>query len=131
MQPAILAINHKSVDIRLNDSLVFSQDSLWSGDHQVNVELSPGLNVIEILLKKGRRASKSMPPVFLYDPVGQALTGAQYANDVSRLRASAAEYDKMVAERGAVIQIQAAAGLQFAPKQLRKRSTASTSGISV
>ncbi|MFT5470483.1 MAG: azurin/lysophospholipase L1-like esterase [Verrucomicrobiales bacterium] len=118
-QPAIIAINHKSLEIRLNDSLAFSQNSLWSGDQQVNVELTPGLNVIEILLMKGRRASKTMPPVFLYDPVGQALTRAKYANDTGSLRASAAQHDKLVAERGNVIHVQAAAGLQFAPTRLR------------
>lgn len=118
-QSAIIAINHKSLEIRLNDSLVFSQNSLWSGDQQVNVELSPGLNVVEIRLLKGRRASKSMPPVFLYDPVGQALAGAKYPSDLASLRASASQYDQIVAERGNVLHIQAAAGLQFAPTQLR------------
>lgn len=117
-QPAIIAINHKSLEIRLNDSLVFSQDSLWSGDQQVNVELKEGRNVIEILLKKGRRAAKTMPPAFLYDPVGQALTGGKYANDLETLRSSAAQYDQFIAERGNVIHVQAAAGLQFSPTKL-------------
>jgi len=118
-QPAIIAINHRSLEIRLNDSMVFSQDSYWSGDQQVNVELAAGLNVIEIFLKKGRRAPKTMPPVFLYDPVGLALTGAQYVSNQKSLRATTAEYDAFIAERGNVIHIQAAAGLQFAPKKLR------------
>ena len=118
-QPAIIAINHKNLEIRLNDSLVFSQDSLWSGDQQVNVELKPGLNVIEMLLKKGRRATKTMPPAFVYDPVGQALSGAKYANDIETLRSFAEQYDQFVAERGNVIHLQAAAGLQFSPTELR------------
>ncbi len=117
-QPAIIAINNKSLEIRLNDSMVFSQDSFWSGDQQVNVELIPGLNVIEISLKKARRSAKTMPPVFLYDPVGQALAGAQYPRDLDSLRASTAEYDKFIAERGNVIHIQSAAGLQFSPTKL-------------
>jgi azurin/sugar lactone lactonase YvrE/lysophospholipase L1-like esterase len=117
-QTAIIAINHKNLEVRLNDVLVFSQDSLWSGDQQVNVDLGPGLNVIEISLMKGRR-SGAMPPVFLYDPVGLALSGAKYPGDVEMLRSSAAQYDKLVAERGNVLHIQAAAGLQFAPTQLR------------
>ncbi len=119
-RPAIIAINHKNLDIRLNDSLVFSQDSLWSGDQQVNVELTPGRNVIEIFLKKGRgRGQSVMPPVFLYDPVGQALAGAKYVRDLETLRATTAEYDRFIAERGNVIHVQAAAGLQFAPIELR------------
>ena len=117
-QPAIIAINHKSLEIRLNDSMVFSQDSFWSGDQQVNVDLSAGLNVIEIFLKKGRRAPKTMPPVFLYDPVGQALSGARYVSDQESLSAATAEYDAFIAERGNILHIQAAAGLQFAPTKL-------------
>ncbi|MEY4484872.1 MAG: hypothetical protein RL693_2324 [Verrucomicrobiota bacterium] len=35
-QSAIIAINHKGAEIRLNDSVVFQQDPLWSGDQQVN-----------------------------------------------------------------------------------------------
>ncbi|MCX6854538.1 MAG: plastocyanin/azurin family copper-binding protein, partial [Verrucomicrobia bacterium] len=119
-QPAIIAISHKNLEIRLNDSMVFAQDSLWSGDQQVNVELTPGLNVIEIELSKGKGKTKgSGPPVFLYDPVGQALSGAKYVSDEATLRALASQHEKLVAERGNVIQVQAAAGLQFAPTQLR------------
>ncbi|MDF2378161.1 MAG: ThuA domain-containing protein [Verrucomicrobiales bacterium] len=118
-QPAIVAINHKNLEVRVNDILKFSQNSLWSGDQQVNVELEPGLNVIEIKLGKGRRSGGSMPPVYLYDPVGQALAGAQYPTSLEILQASAGEYDKMIAERGNLLFIQAAAGLQFSPTQLR------------
>ena len=115
---AIIAVNHRSIDVRLNESLVFSQDSLWSGDQQINVELVEGLNVIEIILKNGRRKTKNMPPVFVYSPVGQALDGVLYPNEVDMLRTSAAEYDALVAERGNVLRVQAAVGLQFAPKEL-------------
>lgn len=112
-QPAVISIHHRNLEIRLNDTLVFAQDTMWSGDQQVNVELTPGLNVIEITLKSGGA------PVFLYDPVGQALSGAKYVSDETSLRALAAQHDKLVAERGNVLHVQAAAGLQFAPTQLR------------
>lgn len=118
-QPAIVAINHKNLEIRVNDVLKFSQNSLWSGDQQVNIELAPGLNVIEVKLGTGRRASKTMPPVYLYDPVGEALAGARYPASLETLQASASEYDKMIEERGNLLFIQAAAGLQFSPTQLR------------
>lgn len=116
-QPAIIAINNKNLLIRLNDSVVFSQNSFWSGDQQINVKLQPGLNVIEVLLRKGRRAAKAMPPVFLYNPVGQALKGATYLSDLNALRTITAEYDQFIADRGNVIHLQAVAGLQFAPKE--------------
>ena len=37
--PAIVGINHKSLKVRLNGRLKFQQDSFWSGDQQINVEL--------------------------------------------------------------------------------------------
>ena len=118
-QSAIIAINHKSLEIRVNDVVKFSQDSLWSGDQQVNVDLVPGLNVVEVFLRKGRRPSKTLPTVSLYDPVGQALSDAKYITDMNLLRDAAAAHARLVAERGNVLRVQAAAGLQFAPKKLR------------
>ena len=117
-QPAVIAVNHRSIDVRLNESLVFSQNSLWSGDQQINVELQEGLNVIEIFLKNGRRKTKSMPPVYVYDPVGRALREAEYPNKEETLKKSAAQFDKLVAERGEVLRVQTAAGLLFSPTEL-------------
>ena len=117
-QAAIVGINHKKVKIWVNDALKFSQDSLWSGDQQVHVELEPGLNTIEVFLKGGR-GSRNMPPVHLYDPIGQALSGATYPNSLDQLARSGAAFDKMVAERGKVLRVAAAAGLQFSPTKLR------------
>ena len=117
-QPAIVAINHKNLEIRVNDALVFSQNSLWSGDQQVNVGLVPGLNAIEVLLRPGRR-SGGFPPVYLYDPVGEALSGATYPESIDRFREGAAAYQKMIEERGNLLHVQAVAGLLFSPQKLR------------
>ena len=118
-QPAIIAVSSLSLEVRLNGALKFSHNSFWSADQQVNVELQPGLNVIDIKFLKGRRTPKTMPAVYLYDPVGLALSEAQYPSDSKRLQSAAAEHDQLLAERGSVINLQAAAGLQFAPKELR------------
>ena len=118
-QSAIIAINHKNLKIRVNDVLKFSQNSLWSGDQQVNVELTSGLNVIEIQLNKGRRASGIMPPVYLYDPAGQVLGNTSYPDNLEIIQKSAAEYEKMIAERGNLLFVQAAAGLQFSPTKMQ------------
>ena len=118
-QPAVIAVSSLHLEVRLNGALKFSHDSYWSADQQVSVELEPGLNVIDITFTKGRRTPKSMPAVYLYDPVGLALSSAKYPSDPERMRSAAAEYDKLVAERGNVINLQAAAGLQFEPKQLK------------
>ena len=115
--PAIIAINHKNLVVSLNGLVVFEQNSFWSGDQRINVELKPGLNTIEVFLPKGRRAG-NMPPVYLYDPVGKALAGAQYSSDLATLRRNVAAYEQMIAERGNLISVQAAAELQFSPKEL-------------
>ncbi|NDH16767.1 MAG: hypothetical protein EBY48_06795, partial [Opitutae bacterium] len=99
-QSAIIAINHKNLKIWVNDVLKFSQNSLWSGDQQVNVELVNGLNVIEVQLNKGQRASGIMPPVYLYDPAGQVLSNTSYPDNLEIFQKSVAEYEKMIAERG-------------------------------
>ncbi len=116
--PAIIGINHKNLEVRLNGIVEFEQNSFWSGDQQINVELKPGLNVIEVFLRKARRAGP-MPPVYVYDPVGRALTGATYSSSPESLRNNVTLYDAMIAERGNLISVQAAAGLQFSPKQLK------------
>ncbi|WP_435895182.1 PVC-type heme-binding CxxCH protein [Oceaniferula spumae] len=118
-QSAIIAINHKALDIFVNGSLKFSQNSLWSGDQQVQVDLQPGVNYIEIELKKGRRATNGLPPVFLYDAVGSALSDAKYVSNPQDLERLTAAHNKMLKERGTVLRVTAAPGLQFAPKILQ------------
>ena len=116
-QPAIIGVKHLALDVRLNDSLVFSQNSLWSGDQQINVHLKKGLNTVEIFFKKSRKL-KHMPPVFIYDPVGQALTDVRYPNNLETLQTGSTEYQKSLADQGTVLRVQAAEGLQFSPKTL-------------
>ena len=118
-QSAIIAINHKNLKIWVNDVLKFSQNSLWSGDQQVNVELINGLNVIEVQLNKGRRAGGIMPPVYLYDPAGQVLSNTSYPDNLEIFQESVAEYEQMIAERGNLLFVQAAAGLQFSPTKMQ------------
>lgn len=118
-QSAIIGINHKALDVYVNGSLKFSQNSLWSGDQQIQVELQPGVNYIEIELMKGRKSSKGLPPVFLYDAVGNALNDAKYVADTKHLERLTAAHDKMLKERGTVLRLTAAPGLQFAPKTLQ------------
>jgi azurin len=119
---AIVAINHKNLEIRLNNSLVFKQDSFWSGDQQINVDLKKGLNTLDVvLLNKGRRG-RPMPPVFLYDSVGEAVQGVDYIHEVKDLRESYQAYSNQLTEQGEVIYLQTAAELQFAPKKLRVKA---------
>jgi len=117
-QSAILAINCLNLEVRVNGVTKFRQVSFWSADQQVPVELEAGENTIEVILLKGRRAAKKLPPVFLYDPVGNALAGTRYPSDSKAVLASAKAYAKAQSERDKTIRIQAAAELQFAQKEI-------------
>lgn len=119
-QPAVLALNHKCLDVRVNDILKFSQNSNWSSDQQIYIDLQEGQNVIEIELKKPNlgRGSGSLPAVYLYNSVGRALTGVQYLADSDKLKSFDVAHEKMLKERGLVLRVQAAQGLQFSPTEL-------------
>jgi len=120
-QSATIGINSKSLDVYVNGSLKFSQNSLWSGDQQIQVDLKPGVNVIEIELTKPKmgRGTRGLPPVFLYDAVGNSLSGANYVTNTQHLEKLTAAHNKMLKERGTVLRVTAAPGLQFAPKVLQ------------
>ncbi|NNE92191.1 MAG: hypothetical protein HKN23_11135 [Verrucomicrobiales bacterium] len=119
-QPATLALNHKNLDVKVNDVLKFSQNSNWSSDQQIHIDLEAGQNIIEIELQKPNlgRGSGSLSKVYLYNSVGQALADADYLSDVDKLQNLAAAHEKMLKERGLVFRVQAAPGLQFSPKKL-------------
>jgi len=117
----IIGINHKSLDIRVNDIVKFSQNSIWSGDQQVQIDLVPGLNVIEVELLKpsmGRPKGKGLPNVYLYDATGEVIPGIKMISNTKGLLNLGKKHDKMLADRGQVLNIQAAPGLQFAPTEM-------------
>jgi len=70
--PATLAVKYSFLDVTVNGVQVFSFDSQWSSDQQVPLELSPGLNVIEITF---RRLKSNPPAVYLFDTLGQRIRG--------------------------------------------------------
>ena len=121
--PATIALKHKNLEVFLNESLVFSQDSFWSGDQQINVTLKKGVNVIDIHLKASRR-TKALPSVFLYDPVGQALKGVTYPSKSSFVEKSQKDFQITLDQRGETLRVQAAPELQFSPKELRVKAGA-------
>ena len=119
-QPAVLAVHHGYLDISLNGVQLLSFDSMWSNDQQVQLDLKPGLNVIEIQFRNLRGAP---PAVYLYDPLGLKLTTARVASDATMLRGLAARYDEANADAGDVLRVQAVVGkMQFAPKELRVKA---------
>jgi uncharacterized cupredoxin-like copper-binding protein len=121
-QPAVLALRHSFLDVFLNGVLVLSFDSQWSSEQQTRLELKPGLNALEIVY---RQLGGQPPPVHLFSPAGTALADAQTAGDEAQLAVFAAEWDKLQAERGPALRVQAVPNLlQFAPRELRVRAGA-------
>ena len=118
-QSATIGVNHKNLEVYLNGILKFSQNSLWSGDQQINVELRSGLNVFEFVFLKGRRAARFMPAVYVYDPLGNPLPDAQYLTNLDQLRKADKEHQQEMAKAGNILRVQAAPELQFAPKRLQ------------
>ncbi|MBK1833584.1 DUF7133 domain-containing protein [Roseibacillus ishigakijimensis] len=115
---AVIALNHRQVRVTLNDSLVFEQNSLWSGDQQINVRLQEGLNVIEVELLAGRRKTP-FPNVYLHDPVGEAVAGVSYPREASFVASAEEKNQQRLAARGKQLRIQAVGDLQFAPTELK------------
>lgn len=121
-QPAILAVKHGFLDVNVNGVQLLSSDTQWSSDQQVQLDLRPGLNVIEIAFRKLRGGTP--PPIFLYDPLGQRLA-ARTANDNISLLAFAAAWDKANADSGAALRVQAVPNqMKFAPAELRAQAGA-------
>ncbi|NBR87735.1 MAG: hypothetical protein EB082_02115, partial [Verrucomicrobia bacterium] len=118
-QTALLSVKHGFLDISANGVQLLTADSQWSSEQQVQVELQRGLNNIEIVF---RRAKAAMPPVFLYDPLGQPLAGARLATDEAGLKNFAAAWDKAHAADANALRVQAVPNLmQFAPRELRAK----------
>ena len=118
-QTALLSVKHGFLDISANGVQLLSADSQWSSEQQVQVELQRGLNSIEINLRRTRPA---MPPVFLYDLLGQPLARARVATNDAGLKTFAAAWDKAHAADANALRVQAVPNLmQFAPRQLHAK----------
>ena len=59
-----------------------------------------------------------MPPVYVYDPLGNPLPESQYLTSVAQLRKANQAYELETAQAGNILRVQAAPELQFAPKRL-------------
>ena len=114
--PATLAVKYSFLDISVNGEQLLSQDNQWSSEQQVQFELRPGLNVIEVVL---RRLNGAAPPIYLYDPVGQPIAQVRLATDETSLRELSTIWNQAHAPQAGTLRVQAAAGLQFIPKELR------------
>ncbi len=121
-QPAILSVKHSFLDISINGVQVLSFDSQWSSQQQVGLALQRGLNIVEISYRKLRGAP---PAVYLFTPVGASLQGVETAVHERQLAAFADEWQKLHADSGNVLRVQAVPNqMQFAPRELRVKAGA-------
>ncbi|MSU34788.1 MAG: hypothetical protein EXS36_06685 [Pedosphaera sp.] len=121
-QPAVLAVHYGFLDVSLNGVQLLSFDSMWSNDQQVQFDLRPGVNLIEVQFRNLRGTP---PAVYLYDPLGQRLAQARLAANAADLRAFAAQVDQARADLGDAVRVQAVPNkMQFAPNQLRLKAGA-------
>ncbi|MFM8878815.1 MAG: plastocyanin/azurin family copper-binding protein, partial [Verrucomicrobiota bacterium] len=115
-QPATLSVKHGFLDITVNGVQLLSHDSQWSSEQQVQFELQPGVNLIEVQF---RNLGGRPPGVFLYDALGAPLQRTRRAEDGAALGRLAAAWESSDNGPGNTLRIQATAGLRFVPKELR------------
>ena len=113
---ATLAVNYSFLEVSLNGIQVFTAASQWSSDHQVQLEFTPGLNVLELSFKK---LNGGPPAVHLFDAAGQRLGAVSIPQDRAQFAPLLAEFQKMTAAHGLALRVQAVADLKFAPTELR------------
>lgn len=115
-QPATLSVKHGFLDITVNGVQRLSHDSQWSSEQQVQLDLLPGVNRIEVAF---RNLGGRPPGVFLCDALGAPLTHIQRADDADALVQMAQAWDAVERSSGPLLRVQAAAGLRFVPRELR------------
>jgi plastocyanin len=121
-QTVILSVKHGYVDISANGVQLLSADSPYSSQQQVQFELQKGLNILEITFRR-LKPKGEMPPVFVYDTVGQLVGGARFAEDDAALKNFAATWEKAHAADANALKVQAVVNLmQFTPKELRVKA---------
>jgi len=118
-QPALLSVRHGFLDIKINGVLAFSLDNALSPDQQVGFDLQPGLNAVEISFRRIRQP----PPVHIYDPLGQPLSGATVPQSMAELNRLAAAWEQAHAADAGALRVQAVPHqMQFSPTELRVKA---------
>jgi azurin len=115
---AVLSVKHGYLDISANGVQLLSADSPYSSDQQVELRLEQGLNMVEIAY---RRAGRELPPVHLFDPLGQPLAGVKWASNETELNALAAAWEKTHSD-GALHVQSVPNQMRFAPTELHAKA---------
>jgi glucose/arabinose dehydrogenase/azurin len=123
-QTVLLSVKHGYLDVLVNEVQLLSADSPFSSQQQVQIDLVPGLNLIEVVFRR-LKDKAGRPPIHLYDPAGQPLSDVRTPKDEAELQSMAAEWGKAHEADSSALKVQAVPNLmQFAPKELRVRAGA-------
>lgn len=118
-QTALLSVRHGFLDVTVNGVQIFSVDHQYSLEHQLVLDLQPGINSIEIAYRRLRTA----PPVFIYDSLGQPLADARVPQSTGELNRFAAEWTQAHAADRDALRVQAVPHqMQFSPVELRVKA---------
>lgn len=120
-QPAILSTVFNYIDVSVNGTLLLSDNERWSKDQQVSMTLKKGINVIDVKIKDGKKSGKQK--IYIYDPIGEALSGAKYANSKATLDSLNKAYLKDQEKFAGAIRIQAVPHqMKFSPTEFRVKA---------
>ena len=123
-QTALLSVKHGYLDVSVNGVQMLSADSSFSSQQQVQFDLVPGLNSIEVVFRR-LKDKAGRPPIYVYDTVGQPLAQVRSPKDEAELQAISAEWSKAHEADASALKIQAVPNLmQFAPKELKAKAGA-------
>lgn len=121
-QTALLSVKNGFLDLSLNGTQLLSVNWQYSLEHQVALELQPGINPVEITF---RRLRGEPPPVYIYDSLGQPLKDARIAGDDNELKVLATAWSQAHAADEGALRVQAVPHqMQFAPTELRAKAGA-------
>lgn len=118
-QSALLSVRHGFMDVSVNGVQIFSVDHQYSLEHQLVLDLQPGINSVEIAYRRIRTA----PPVFIYDSLGQPLADARVPQSTEELNRLAAAWTQAHAADQDALRVQAVPHqMQFSPVELRVKA---------
>jgi azurin len=116
-QTALLGVRHGFMDVMVNGVQIFSVDHQYSLEHQLVLDLQPGINSVEIAYRRLRGAA---PAVSIYNSLGQPLSAAIVPSAAEELNQFAAEWSKLHAADQGALRVQAVPHqMKFAPAELR------------
>ncbi len=120
-QPAILSTVFNYIEISVNGTLLLSDNERWSKDQQVAMLLKKGINVIDVKINNLKKPNKQN--IYVYDPIGEALSDATYSNSNKTLAKLEKEYQKSQEKFAGAVRIQAVPHqMKFSPTEFRVKA---------